>query len=459
MITLVMQEWLSMSSRKGIVHSVNNGYEPIAIIGASCRFPGDTEDLESIEEFEEFIMRGGDAIRPTPHERWNSDVFYSSDESAKGRLYVRNGSFLRWDYKNFDAALFGISPKEAAVMDPQQRLILEVATDCLYNAKADFDALAESPTGVFIGGFMLDHFSNSSHPAYRERMGSHSATSATMTMLSNRLSFTLGLRGPSLTVDTACSSSLVATHLACRALHNRDADLCLAGGVNFMLRPETTIMMCKGQFLTRDGRSKSFDSSADGYGRGEGCGIVALKRLRDAQADGDDVISVIIASGVNQDGATPGITVPSAEAQASLMKRVYSQAGVSAKEIDMVEAHGTGTPVGDPLESKAIRTILKADKVDHNVALTSLKSGLGHQEAAAGVAGLLKSSICVRAGKASPQAWLEEINPAIQIDDSPLYIPQDKPVNISRQGCPTIAAVNSFGYGGTNVHVMVADYA
>jgi acyl transferase domain-containing protein len=448
-----------MSCKKGKLHSIKYGYEPIAIIGTSCRFPGDTEDLESVQDFENFIMRGGDAIRATPSERWNSDIFYSSDESAKGRLYVKNGSFLRWDYREFDAALFGISPKEAAVMDPQQRLVLEVALDCLYNAKADFDALTESPTGVFIGGFMLDHLANSSHPAYRERLGSHSATSATMTMLSNRLSFTLGLRGPSLTVDTACSSSLVATHLACRALQNRDADLCLAGGVNFMLRPETTIMMCKGQFLARDGRSKSFDTSADGYGRGEGCGIVALKRLSDATSDGDDIFSIILASGVNQDGATPGITVPSAEAQASLMRRVYSQAGVTANEIDMFEAHGTGTPVGDPLESRAIRTVLNEHKVNHTIALTSVKSGLGHQEAAAGVAGLLKASVCVRAGKASPQAWLEEINPAIKIEDSPLKIPQVEPLDIGRDGHPTVAAVNSFGYGGTNAHVMVTNHA
>lgn len=439
--------------------SNSNGYEPIAIVGASCRFPGDQDDLNSISDFESFIMRGGDAVRTVPMDRWNAENFYSANEGAKGRLYVKNGSFLRWDYRNFDAALYGIAPKEAATMDPQQRLILDVAFDCLYNAKADFDALAESPTGVFIGGFMLDHLANSSQPGTRERLGSHSATSATMTMLSNRLSFTLGLRGPSLTVDTACSSSLVATHLACRALQNRDADFCLAGGVNFMTRPETTIMMCKGQFLARDGRSKSFDAAADGYGRGEGCGIVALKRLRDAEADGDEIISVIVASGVNQDGATPGITVPSAEAQYTLMEKVYAQAGVSAKEIDMFEAHGTGTPVGDPLEAKAIRTVLKEHKADHPVALTSVKSGLGHQEAAAGVAGLLKASVCVRAGQVAPQAWLENINPALNLSDSPLQIPQNVPMEIGRQGRPTIAAVNSFGYGGTNAHVMVTNHA
>jgi acyl transferase domain-containing protein len=306
---------------------------------------------------------------------------------------------------------------------------------------------------------MIDHMANTSQPINRERLGSHSATSSTMTMLSNRLSFTLGLRGPSLTIDTACSSSLVATHFACRALHNRDADMCLAGGVNFMLRPETTTMLCKGQFLARDGRSKSFDISADGYGRGEGCGIVALKRLSDAVADSDDIHSVIIASGCNQDGATSGITVPSAEAQAILMKRVYQQASVSAKDLDMVEAHGTGTPVGDPLEVQAISSVLKDHKADQRIMLSSIKSGLGHQEAAAGVAGLLKACLCVKNRRVGPQAWLDTINPDLKLDETPLLIARDKVVDIGRPGKPAVAAINSFGYGGTNAHVTVTSHA
>jgi acyl transferase domain-containing protein len=305
---------------------------------------------------------------------------------------------------------------------------------------------------------MLDHLANTSQANSRERLGNHSATSATMTMLSNRLSFTLGLRGPSLTVDTACSSSLVATHLACRALQNRDADMCLAGGVNFMLRAETIMMLCKGQFLSKDGRSKSFDVSADGYGRGEGCGIVALKRLSDAVADHDDILSVIVASGCNQDGATPGITVPSATAQSILMKRVYDQAGISAKEIDLVEAHGTGTAVGDPTEVTAISSVLKEHGADQPIILSSVKSGLGHQEAAAGVAGLIKASICVKNNKVGPQAWLDKVNPKLKLDETPLKVVQGESVDIGRPGKPTVAAVNSFGYGGTNAHVMVANH-
>jgi acyl transferase domain-containing protein len=438
--------------------SFNTAYEPIAIVGAGCRFPGDTSDLTTLDQFSKFIERGGDAVRPAPPERWNIDTFYSSNENAKGRLYVKNGTFLRWDFREFDAPLFGISPKEAAIMDPQQRLILEVSLECLLDAKVDFDSLKGSTTGVFIGGFMLDHMASTSQAINRERMGSHSATSATMTMLSNRLSFTLGLRGPSLTVDTACSSSLVATHLACRALQNRDADMCLAGGVNFMLRAETTTMLCKGQFLARDGRSKSFDISADGYGRGEGCGIVALKRLSDAIADDDNIISIIIASGCNQDGATSGITVPSAEAQMILMKRVCQQAGISAKDLDMIEAHGTGTSVGDPLEVQAISSVLKYYGADQQIVLSSVKSGLGHQEAAAGVAGLLKASVSVKNRKVGPQAWLDTINPQLKLDDTPLKITQDQPVDIGRNGMPAIAAINSFGYGGTNAHVMVTSH-
>jgi acyl transferase domain-containing protein len=448
-----------MSTNNGKCLSEQIGYEPIAIVGASCKFPGDGNDVCSLAEFESFIERGGDAVRHAPRDRWNIDNFYSMDESAKGRLYVKYGAFLNWDFRDFDAALFGVSPKEASIMDPQQRLVLEVALDCLHHAKVDFDSLNGSQTGVFIGGFMLDHLANASHRKGREHMGSHTATSATMTMLSNRLSFTLGLRGPSLTVDTACSSSLVATHLACRALHNHDADMCLAGGVNFMLRAETIMMLCKGQFLARDGRSKSFDVSADGYGRGEGCGIVALKRLSDAEADEDDILSVIIASGCNQDGATPGITVPSADAQASLMKKVYAQAGVTAQEIDMIEAHGTGTPVGDPIELQAIRNVLNEHKAQQQIVLSSVKSGLGHQEAAAGVAGLLKASVSVRNRKVGPQAWLENINPDLRLDETPLKIAKDSTLSIGRVNRPAVAAINSFGYGGTNAHVMVASDA
>ncbi len=434
-------------------------FEPIAIIGASCKFPGDKDDINNIEEFSAFLERGGDAVRPIPRERWNIDTFYSDDIKAKGRLFVKKGSFLRWDFREFDAALFGISPKEASIMDPQQRLVLDVALDCLHHAKMDFDALEGSSTGVFIGGFMLDHLANSAHQNGREWIGSHSATSATMTMLSNRLSYTLGLQGPSMTIDTACSSSLVATHLACRALQNRDADMCLAGGVNFMLRAETITMLCKGQFLARDGRSKSFDISADGYGRGEGCGIVALKRLSDAVADDDEVLAVIVGTGCNQDGATPGITVPNAEAQAALMKRVYEQAGASAKDIDMIEAHGTGTSVGDPIELQAIRSVLEAQGADQQIVLSSVKAGLGHQEAAAGVAGLLKATISVKERKVGPQAWLDTINPDLRLDETNLTIAQDAPLAIGRAGRPVVAAINSFGYGGTNAHVMVTSHA
>lgn len=434
-------------------------YEPIALVGASCRFPGDQGDLTSLDQFEAFLARGGDAVGPIPADRWDVEANYSEDRSARGRMYVRRGSFLEWDHQEFDAALFGISPKEAALMDPQQRLVLDVALDCLYASKVDFDALNGSSTGVFMGGFMLDHLTGNGHFSVRERMSSHSPTSAMMTMLANRLSFTLGLRGPSMSVDTACSSSLVAVHLACRALQNRDADMCLAGGVNFMLQPTTFLMLCQGGFLATDGRSKSFDVSADGYGRGEGCAVVALKRLADAQADGDDVIAVIRGTGVNQDGATPGITVPSSEAQAELINKVYAEAGLSLADLDLFEAHGTGTPIGDPLEVGALKRVLAAHSADQRVVLGSVKSGIGHTEAVAGVAGLLKASVSVRSGKVGPQAWLEEINPALELDDSSLEIATSGPVAIGKLGQPVTASVNSFGYGGTNAHAVVSSHA
>lgn len=432
-------------------------YEPIAIIGAGCRLPGDQGDLTSLDDFADFVSRGGDAVGPMPASRWNVDAVYSEDPAARGRMYVKRGAFLDWDFREFDAAFYGISPREAAIMDPQQRLVMDVALDCLHDAKADFDALVGSATGVFIGGFMLDHLTGNGHFSVRERISNHSATSAQMTMLSNRLSYSLGLQGPSLTVDTACSSSLVAIHLACRALQVGDADMCLAGGVNFMLRAITYMMLCKGQFLAKDGRSKSFDASADGYGRGEGCGIIALKRLCDAQADGDNVIAVIAGSGVNQDGATAGITVPNAEAQANLMHKVYAEAEVSAKDLDFFEAHGTGTPIGDPLEVSAMQSVLEAHGADQRVVLGSVKAGIGHQEAVAGVAGLLKAAVSVRAGKVGPQAWIDEVNPVLGLDDSPLELAVE-PMTIGRNGQARLAAVNSFGYGGTNAHALVASH-
>ena len=430
-------------------------YEPIAVVGTGLRFPGDLGDLRDTSSLIDFLCRGGDAVGFVPANRWNTDAFYDPDESAVNAMYVRRGAFLRWDFRCFDAAAFGISPREAALMDPQQRLVLEVATDCLDDANADFDGVIGSRTGVFIGGFMLDHFGNTMHPMNRPHIGPHTATSSTMTMLSNRLSFVLGLRGPSMTVDTACSSSLVAIHLACRALQTDDADLCLAGGVNFMFRCETMMMLCKGHFLARDGRSKSFDVSADGYGRGEGCGIVALKRLRDAEVDGDNIVAIIRGSGVNQDGATPGITVPSKDSQLALMEQVYRSAGLTPRDLDVIEAHGTGTPVGDPIEVGALRDLLDRAGGGDPVGLGSLKAGIGHQEAAAGVAGLLKAICSVKERVVFPQAWLQEVNPALQLDESPLRLAIDEPVALNQHE-PSLGAVNSFGYGGTNAHLLVS---
>lgn len=433
-------------------------YQPLAVIGAACRFPGGDRDITGYDDLIGFIRARGDAVREVPAERWNLATWYSDDESQPGRMYVRRGAFLNWDFRLFDAALYGISPREAGIMDPQQRLVMDTALDCLHHAGADFDELVGSLTGVFIGGFMLDHLGNTLHPANRDLIGSHSATSATMTMLSNRLSYALGLRGPSLTVDTACSSSMVALHLACRALQNRDADLCLAGGVNFMTRPETTIMLCKGQFLARDGRSKSFDAKADGYGRGEGCGVVALKRLADAEADGDRILAVIAGSGINQDGTTPGISVPNGEAQAALIEKVYAEAGISAADVNYFEAHGTGTPVGDPIEVGAISRVLDRAGATGDVKLGSIKSGLGHQEAAAGVAGLIKAVATVHQRQVFPQAWLEEQNPELHLERTPLSLVVGEPHPLPAEG-RLFASVNSFGYGGTNAHAVVASYA
>lgn len=423
----------------------------IAITGIGCRFPGDEADLESFDDFAAFVHRGGDGVKPIPADRWDRETFFNAVKDVPGRMYTNSGAFLSWDYRMFDASAFGMSKKEAADMDPQQRLILEVALDSLYDAGVDFSQIEGSRTGVFIGGFMLDHYTSVVTADSWERNTQHSVTSGTMTMLANRLSYVLGLGGPSLTVDTACSSSLVALHLACRSLQAGDADACLVGGVNFMLRPQMMMSLCRGHFLAEDGRSKSFDAAADGYGRGEGCGIVYLERLQDAKAAGRRIYGTVLATGVNQDGRTNGISVPNGEQQFRLMQSVLNAAQLRPGDINFFEAHGTGTPVGDPIEVNAIRRLV-GEEADSKVPIGSVKSGLGHQEAAAGVCGLLKVLSSFKNRAVPKQAWLQDLNPALNLNGGPLVVPVDSAIEIPAD---SVAAINSFGYGGTNAHAVV----
>lgn len=429
-----------------------DNYEPIALVGVGCRFSGGIDDVES---FWAKLLSGEDAIVTVPPERWNLKRFYDPDPGKPGKLYMQAGGFIEQPIDKFDATFFGIAPREAECMDPQQRLLLETSWEALEDAGIPADTLAGSDTGVFIGAFTLDHKLTQMGSSNRDLIGTHTAIGSTMTILSNRISYFLDLRGPSMSLDTACSSSLVAVHLACQSIWRGECALALAGGVNIMTRPEYPVAMCKGGFLAKDGRSKSFDARADGYGRGEGAGVVVLKPLSAALQDKDNIYALIRGSGVNQDGRTNGITVPNAESQAALIRQVCDTYAIDPADIQYIEAHGTGTPVGDPLEAKALGSVIGAGrKADNPCLVGSIKSTIGHTEAAAGVAGLIKTALCLKHRKVPPQANLDTPNPAIPFAELGLRLPRvTEP--LAPDANQVLACVNSFGYGGTNAHVVL----
>jgi acyl transferase domain-containing protein len=434
--------------------SLKKPSEPIAICGIGCRLPG---GVTSPTSFWNFMLLGGDGIIPIPADRWDLDKFFDSDPAVPGKMYVRHGGFLQQRIDVFDASFFGISPREAAHIDPQQRLLLETAWEAFEDAGIDTATVMGTDMGVFVGGFMTDNLLTQFSPLNREDISAHSAVGSTLGILANRLSYVFDLRGSSVAVDTACSSSLVAVHQACQAIWRGECSSALAAGVNIIHRPETVIAMCKGGFLSRDGRSESFDARADGYGRGEGAGVVILKPLSQAERDNDDIYAVIRATGSNQDGHTDGITVPNPAAQESLIRLVTKQAGIEPADIRYIEAHGTGTAVGDPLEAKALGAAIGAYRAPSDpVVIGSVKANIGHLEAASGIAGLIKTALCLKYATVPPLANFETPNPRIPFAELGLELPlQAQPLS----GTPgkRYVGVNSFGYGGTNAHVVLQE--
>jgi acyl transferase domain-containing protein/short-subunit dehydrogenase/acyl carrier protein len=426
----------------------------IAIIGMACRFPG---GASSIEQYWQLLKDGIDATSTVPTDRWDLKRFYHADRSMPGKSYVKRGGFLTDAIDKFDASFFGISPREATPLDPQQRLLLEVSWEALEEAGIVPEKIEGSATGVYIGGFTMDNKIHLLNVHNRETITTHTAISSTAGMLANRLSYTYDLRGPSLTVDTACSSSLVALHLACKDLLSGDCEMAITGGVNIMLRPEYTIAMCKGGFLAADGRCKTFDASGDGYGRGEGAGILLLKRYQKAVEDGDKIHAIIAGSGMNQDGRSDGITAPSMQSQADLLQKVYQQSGITADQVQYIEAHGTGTKAGDLAETTSLGEMIGMRRSTKEYLWTgSAKSNIGHLEAAAGVAGIIKATMALKHKKIPPNLHFNTPRSDIDFDRLRLKVPVKLTDWPDHHG-PAGVGVNAFGYGGTNAHVVLQE--
>jgi acyl transferase domain-containing protein/ubiquinone/menaquinone biosynthesis C-methylase UbiE len=425
--------------------------EPIAIVGMGCRFPG----ADSPAAFWRLLRDGVDAVREVPADRWDLDSFFDADPAAPGKMSTRWGGFVD-GIDRFDPGFFGISPREAMAMDPQQRLLLEVAWEALEHAGQAPDRLRGSDAGVFTGISSFDYV----HLAMgvpAEALDSYLAQGIAHSAASGRLSYVLGLQGPSLSLDTACSSSLMAVHLAVQSLRRGECGLALAGGVNAILLPTFLIGFSKSQMMAADGRCKTFDARADGFVRGEGCGVVVLKRLSDAVADRDTVWAVIRGSATNQDGRSSGMTAPNGLAQEAVLRAALRDARVEPRQVGYVEAHGTGTALGDPIEVQALGAVLGQDRAaDHPLLVGSLKTNLGHLEAAAGVAGVIKAALALHHREIPPSLHFQEPNPFIPWAELPVAVaaaPTPFPETDGRR----LAGVSSFGFTGTNVHVVLEE--
>jgi acyl transferase domain-containing protein/acyl carrier protein/SAM-dependent methyltransferase len=430
-----------------------DGTEPIAIIGIGCRVPGggDTPDA-----FWELLRNGVDAISEVPRDRWDLEEYYDADADAPGKMYARHGGFLA-AVDQFEPKFFGISPREAISLDPQQRLLLEVSWEALENAGQSADRLTGTKTGVFVGLSSADYAQLQMKVGDPAKIDAYFGTGNSPSVAAGRLSYSLGLQGPSMAVDTACSSSLVAVHLACQSLRSGESRLALAGGVNLILAPEAHINFSRARMLARDGRCKTFDAAADGYVRGEGAGIVVLKRLSDARADGDRVLALVRGSAVNQDGRSSGLTVPNGPAQQTLLRDALATAGIAPREVSYVEAHGTGTSLGDPIEMHSLAAVFGADRTpERPLVVGSVKTNVGHLEAAAGVTGLIKIVLAMQHGEIPPHLHFKTLNPHIALDGFPVVIPTSA-VPWLRGGAARIAGVSAFGFGGTNAHVVLEE--
>jgi polyketide synthase 13 len=418
--------------------------EPVAVVGVGCRLPG---GVHGPDDYWRLLGEGTDAIRRVPEDRWRDFTAFPPVDTP------RHGGYLD-DVAGFDADFFHITPREAAVMDPQQRILLEVVHEALAHAAVPAASLAGTPTGVFVG---------ISAPEYGQLTGADPAVvdpwapaGAALSVAAGRLSYVLDTRGPSMAVDTACSSSLVAVHHACVSLRTGECDTAIAAGVNLLLSPTVTMAFQRAGALAPDGRCKPFSAAADGIGRGEGCAAVLLKRLSDAERDGDRVLAVIRATAVNSDGRSGGLMAPNPAAQRAVLSTAYARAGLAPESVDYVEAHGTGTPLGDPIEAGALDAVLGRDRdPDQPLLLGSVKSNLGHLESAAGIAGLVKTVLALHHDTIPPTLHCAD-GSALDDDARLRVVTEAEPW--PRYGGTAVAGVSGFGFGGTNAHAVLEEW-
>ncbi len=426
-------------------------HAPVAVIGVGLRFPG---GARTVQQFWELLRQGVDAITETPPDRWDVDAYYNPDPDVPGKTATRWGGYLQ-DIDQFDPAFFGIAPREAVSMDPQQRLLLETAWEALENAGTAPDRLYNTHASVFIGVTSEDYMQVQLDHLGLEGIDSYYASGVARSVATGRLSYLLGLRGPAVTLDTACSSSLVAVHMAVQSLRSGESSLALAGGVNLLLSVENSVALSKYHMMAADGRCKPFAAAADGFVRAEGCGVVVLKRLSEALADGDPVLAVIRGSAVNQDGASTGLTAPNGPSQEDVIRAALADAGVEPREIGYVETHGTGTALGDPIEAQALGAVLGQGRpASQPVLIGSVKANIGHLESAAGIAGFIKALLVLQHQVVPPHLHLQALSPHIPWERLPLVIPTEA-TPLEPVGGRRLVGVSAFGFSGTNCHIVL----
>jgi acyl transferase domain-containing protein len=451
--SLVKQALLAVEQMRARLEAVERQQkEPIAIVGMACRFPG---QADTPERFWRLLREGIQAVGRIPDDRWPVAAYYDANPDTPGKSYAAHAAFIQ-NVDLFDAPFFSIAPVEAVTMDPQQRLLLELSWQALEHAAIAPDSLRGSQTGVFVGMCSSDYSLSTLASHQPEQIDAFAGTGAAASVAAGRLSYFYGFHGPNFPVDTACSSSLLALHLACQSLRQAECNLALVAGVNLILAPDLHVYFSKTRALSANGRCRAFDAEADGYVRGEGCGVVVLKRLSDALAAGDPVLAVVRGAAVNHDGRSSGLTAPNGPAQQAVIRQALANSGVAPPEVAYVEAHGTGTPLGDPIEAQALAAVYgQGRSANDPLWIGSVKTNIGHLEGAAGIAGVIKTVLALHQQEIPASLNYSRPNPHIPWDQLPLKVVTER--RPWPAGKPRIAGISSFGFSGTNVHVILAE--